>query len=208
MRTKAEVVVLAADLAGTAVFALEGAITGMQHGLDLLGVMVVSLITAVGGGIIRDLLIGAAPPNAIRDWRYPALAMLTGAAAFVFHSAARDFAGMLPTMLDAAGLSLFAVAGAQKARLYGVRPFIATLMGAVTGVGGGVVRDMLLARVPVVLHADIYATAAWLGATVAVSTRALGLPPVAAAVAGGGACFVLRLLAVWNDWHLPTAPVW
>ncbi|MGO4580458.1 trimeric intracellular cation channel family protein [Cupriavidus sp. 2TAF22] len=208
MRTKAEVVVLAADLAGTTVFALEGAISGMRHGLDLLGVVVVSLVTAVGGGILRDLLIGAAPPNAIRDWRYPALAMLTGAAAFVFHSAAQDFAGLLPVLLDAAGLSLFAVAGAEKARLYGVRPFAATLIGAVTGVGGGVVRDMLLAQVPTVLHADIYATAAWLGAAVAIGARALRLPPVAAAVAGGGACFTLRLLAVWNDWHLPTVAAW
>ncbi|AJG24213.1 trimeric intracellular cation channel family protein [Cupriavidus basilensis] len=208
MKTRAEVVVLAADLAGTTVFAVEGAIIGMRHGLDLLGVLVVALVTAVGGGIIRDLLIGAAPPNAIRDWRYPALASLAGTAAFVFHAAAQGFTGPLIIALDAAGLALFAVAGVQKATNYGVRPFVATLMGTLTGVGGGVVRDMLLAQVPTVLSADIYATAAWLGSAVLVSARALRLPPAVAALAGGASCFALRLLAVQHDWHLPKVPVW
>ncbi|MFJ1260673.1 trimeric intracellular cation channel family protein [Cupriavidus sp. CuC1] len=208
MRTRAEVVVLAADLAGTTVFAVEGAIVAMRHGLDFLGVLVVSLVTAVGGGIIRDLLIGAAPPNAIRDWRYPALAFLAGTAAFVFHSAAQGFTGPLIIALDAAGLALFAVAGVQKATNYGVRPLVATLMGTLTGVGGGVVRDMLLAQVPTVLTADIYATAAWLGSAVLVSARAIRLPPAVAALAGGASCFALRLLAVQHDWHLPKVPAW
>ncbi|WP_437341754.1 trimeric intracellular cation channel family protein [Cupriavidus basilensis] len=108
----------------------------------------------------------------------------------------------------AAGLALFAVAGVQKATNYGVRPFVATLMGTLTGVGGGVVRDMLLAQVPTVLTADIYATAAWLGSAVLVSARALRLPPGVAALAGGASCFALRLLAVQHDWHLPKVPVW
>ena len=139
-----ETVVLAADLAGTAVFALEGALAAMHRGLDLLGVMVLSFVVALGGGVIRDLLIGATPPNAVRDWRYPVLAFVTGLLTFVFHGAACELPALLVTTLDAAGLALFAVAGAQKALNFGIGPFIATLMGTLTGVGGGAIRDLCL----------------------------------------------------------------
>lgn len=200
-----ETVVLAADLAGTAVFALEGALAAMHGGLDLLGVMVLSFVVALGGGVIRDLLIGATPPNAVRDWRYPALAFATGLLTFVFHGPARELPALLVTTLDAAGLALFAVAGAQKALNYGIGPFIATLMGTVTGVGGGVIRDLLLARVPLVLVADIYASAAFVGGVALVAARRFGVPPVAAALLGGGVCFVLRMLAITHGWQLPKA---
>ncbi|WP_201325655.1 trimeric intracellular cation channel family protein, partial [Burkholderia sp. E168m23] len=137
-----EQVVLAADLAGTAVFAIEGANAAIGAGLDLFGVMVLSLVVALGGGVIRDLLIGARPPSAVSDWRYPALAFAAGLFAFVFHARVASFSPSLLTTLDAAGLALFAVAGAVKALEFRVHPFIATLMGAVTGCGGGVVRDL------------------------------------------------------------------
>src|SRR5471032_3473633 len=103
---KIETTVLVADLAGTAVFAAEGAITAMQSGLDLLGVMVVSFVAALGGGVIRDLLIGATPPNAIRDWRYPALTFLAGLLTFIFHSTFQNIPSHLMLVLDAAGLAL------------------------------------------------------------------------------------------------------
>jgi len=109
---KIETIVLVADLAGTAVFAAEGAISAMQSGLDLLVALVLSFVVALGGGVIRDLLIGATPPNAVRDWRYPALAFLTGLLTFIFHSGARTLSPNLLMLLDAAGLALFAVAGA------------------------------------------------------------------------------------------------
>lgn len=131
-----EQVVLAADLAGTAVFAIEGANAAIGAGLDLFGVMVLSLVVALGGGVIRDLLIGARPPSAVSDWRYPALAFAAGLFAFVFHARVASFPPSLLTALDAAGLALFAVAGAVKALEFRVHPFIATLMGAVTGCGG------------------------------------------------------------------------
>ncbi|WP_321951676.1 trimeric intracellular cation channel family protein [Burkholderia cenocepacia] len=198
-----EHVVLAADLAGTAVFAIEGANAAIGAGLDLFGVMVLSLVVALGGGVIRDLLIGARPPSAVSDWRYPALAFAAGLFAFVFHARVASFPPSLLTALDAAGLALFAVAGAVKALEFRVHPFIATLMGAVTGCGGGVVRDLLLARIPVVLVTDIYASAALLGAVVVVSCRRLGCPAVVAAVLGGVACFALRMAAVRFGWQLP-----
>jgi uncharacterized membrane protein YeiH len=205
---KIETIVLVADLAGTAVFAAEGAITAMQSGLDLLGVMVLSFVVALGGGVIRDLLIGATPPNAVRDWRYPALAFVTGLLAFIFHSEARNLSASLLMALDAAGLALFAVAGAQKALSYGIGPFISTLMGTITGVGGGVIRDILLARVPMVLVADIYASAAFAGGVVLVVSRRLGLSPMAAALLGGAACFILRVASVTYGWQLPKIAQW
>jgi uncharacterized membrane protein YeiH len=203
LKPRTEVVVLAADLAGTCVFAIEGAIEAMRAGLDLLGIMVVAFVASLGGGVLRDLLIGAAPPSAIRDWRYPALALLAGALAFICHAAVPRIPAELLIVLDAAGLSLFAVAGAEKALSHGIHPFVAALMGALTGVGGGVVRDMLLVRVPAVLHTDIYASAALLGAAVVLVARRMGLAPALAGMTGGVACFVLRLVAVSYGWHLP-----
>ena len=140
------------------------------------------------------------------DGRYPALAFASGLLTFVFHARVAAFSPALLTTLDAAGLALFAVAGAVKALEFRMHPFIAALMGAVTGCGGGVVRDVLLARIPVVLVADIYASAALLGAALVVSSRRAGCPPVVAAVLGGAACFALRMAAVRYGWQLPKLP--
>lgn len=191
------------DLAGTAVFAAGGALAAIGAGLDLLGVMVLSFCTALGGGALRDLLIGAAPPSAIQDWRYPAVAFAVGALTFLFHAQLRQVPLPVAIALDAAGLSLFAVAGAGKALAHRINPFVAVLMGAVTGAGGGVVRDMMLAQVPTVLRTDIYATAALFGAAVLVVARALNVPSAWAAVLGAAACFALRMVAVELGWGLP-----
>ncbi|BBP76038.1 membrane protein [Pseudomonas sp. Ost2] len=203
MKTRVEHVVLVADLVGTAVFAIEGAVSAMRSGLDLLGVMVIAFIVALGGGVTRDLLIGATPPNAVRDWRYPALAFAMGLLAFVFHAQVFNLSTSLLILLDTAGLALFAVAGAQKALNFGISPFVAMLMGTITGVGGGVVRDIVLARIPLVLQADLYATSAFTGAAVLIIARRLGAPPVAAARLAGAACVALRLLSLSGGWQLP-----
>ncbi len=160
---------LVIDLLGTFVFAVEGAMAGIQANLDLLGLMVVAFATALGGGIIRDLLIGAVPPNSIRDWRYPTTAFVGGAVVFCSYQLVIHVPAWVIIVFDAAGLGLFAVAGAAKALDFGIHPFIAVLMGGVTGVGGGTIRDVLLARIPTVLRADVYATAALAGAAVLVS---------------------------------------
>ena len=194
---------LAADLAGTAVFAVEGAIAAMRSQLDLLGVMVIAFIVALGGGVTRDLLIGATPPNAVADWRYPALAFFMGGLAFVFHEQVLGWSGSTLIVLDAAGLALFAVAGAQKALNFGITPFVAMLMGTITGVGGGVIRDIVLARIPVVLQVDLYASSAFAGAAVLIIARRLGVSPVAAALLAGAGCLMLRLLSVHFGWQLP-----
>jgi uncharacterized membrane protein YeiH len=196
--------VFAADIAGTFVFAIEGALAAMHGGLDLFGVMVLAFATALGGGVTRDVLIGATPPRAIADWRYPATAFLAGTIAFVAH----QFIHLVPNdaliTLDAAGLSLFAVAGTEKALQYGIPPVIAPLLGTITGVGGGTIRDIFLTQVPGVLRVDIYATAALAGSIVLVAITRAGRPRWAAVI-GGLVCFVLRMLAVRYHWQLPHA---
>ncbi|QXI31579.1 trimeric intracellular cation channel family protein [Pseudomonas vanderleydeniana] len=198
---------LLADLAGTAVFAIEGAVSAMRAGLDLLGVMVIAFIVALGGGVTRDLLIGATPPNAIRDWRYPVLAFAMGLLAFVFHTQVLNLSESLLTLLDTAGLALFAIAGAQKALNFGISPFVSMLMGTITGVGGGVIRDIVLARIPMVLQADLYASSAFSGAAVLIIARRLGVPPVTAALLAAAACIALRLASVTWGWQLPRITV-
>jgi uncharacterized membrane protein YeiH len=194
-----------ADLAGTFVFAIEGAEAAIRGHLDLLGVLVLAFATASGGGMIRDVLIGATPPSALRDWRYVTLAVAAGLLTFLLHALAAAPPEMLLTVLDALGLALFAVAGTQKALAYGIGPAIAVVMGMMTGVGGGTVRDVLLAHVPAVLRVDFYATAALIGSTVMVGGRSLGLSPRAAALLGGCLCVGLRLAGVEWHWHLPVA---
>lgn len=191
------------DLAGTFVFGIEGALAAATGHLDFFGVMVLSFCTALGGGIIRDLLIGAVPPGAIRDWKYAVVAFFGGGMAIFLYQFLQEVPPLLLTTLDAGGLALFAIGGATKALSYEIHPFLAILMGTITGVGGGTVRDMLLAHVPVVLRADVYATAAMFGAAVFVAGVKLNLSARAAAIVGGTACFALRMTAVMYHWSLP-----
>jgi uncharacterized membrane protein YeiH len=203
MKYNASHLLLVLDLAGTFVFGMEGAMAAIRHELDFFGVLVLAFTTALVGGVIRDLLIGAVPPASLRDNRYAATAFAAGAAVFVFHHFVVKIPMPVIIGLDAAGLGLFAVAGTEKALEFGISPFIAVLLGTITGVGGGTVRDMFLAQVPSILRSDIYATAALLGAIVLVIARRLGTSPTVAAFLGGTFCFVLRMVAVWQHWNLP-----
>lgn len=196
---------LVCDFLGTLVFAVEGAMAAENGDLDLLGAMVLAFATALGGGIIRDLLIGAVPPNSVRDWRYGAIAFAAAGAEILFPNPAHGIPAPVLMVLDAAGLSLFAVAGAEKALAHGINPFLAVLMGGITGVGGGTIRDVLLAQVPNVLRADVYASAALVGAAVVVIGLRLKLPRTAVAITGGVICFLLRVVSVWLHWNLPKA---
>jgi uncharacterized membrane protein YeiH len=191
------------DLLGIFVFAVEGATTAIEGNLDLMGLMVLAFATSLAGGIIRDVLIGAVPPGSIRDWRYPATAFLGGAVVFFWHPLVTQIPGSFLMVMDAAGLGLFAVAGASKALDYGIHPFLAILMGGITGVGGGTVRDILLARVPAVLRSDIYATAALAGGAVLVAGLRLKMNPKLMMAVGAIVCFLLRVVSVWQHWNLP-----
>ncbi len=199
-----QTLLLVLDLVGTFVFALSGAAAGVKRRLDLFGVLVLSFAAGNVGGITRDLLIGAVPPAAISDWRYLAVSVLAGLITFWWSSVVdRLWSPVL--VFDGAGLALFAVSGAQKALAYGLNPVMAALLGMLTGIGGGMARDILLAEIPIVLRADVYAVAALAGAAVVVIGNALRLPPGVVAIAGALLCFGLRLLAIRKGWHLPVA---
>jgi len=195
---------LVLDLVGTFVFALAGATAGVRRRLDIFGVLVLSLVTASAGGVARDLLIGAVPPAALQDWRYFAAAMLAGIITFLWYPTIERLRTPV-RMFDAAGLALFAVAGAEKSLDFGLHPLMAALLGMLTGIGGGMLRDILLAEVPAVLRSDLYAVAALAGAAVVVAGDALQWSSSLSALAGAILCFVLRMLAIRFDWHLPRA---
>ncbi len=192
------------DFCGTFVFAISGATAGVRRRLDLFGVLVLSFAAANFGGITRDVLIGATPPVAVEDWRYAGVSLLAGVLVFFGY----DFVSRLrnPVLIfDAAGLALFAVAGAEKALAYGLHPAPAAFLGMLTGIGGGIVRDVLLAEVPIVLRAELYAVAGLAGATVVVLGDQLKLSGPLATFLGAVLCFGLRVMAVRRGWNLPIA---
>ena len=195
---------VAFDIGGTFVFALSCATAAVKHKLDAFGVMVLCFAAATAGGITRDIMIGAIPPAAINDWRYIAVSMLAGLIAF-FWSPLIDRLTSPVLLFDAAGLGLFCVAGADKALAFHAGPMAAVLLGMMTGIGGGVVRDVLVMEVPTVLRTELYAVAALVGAAVLVGGRLLGLPSHVAAPIGAVLCIFLRLMALHYGWHLPVA---
>jgi len=177
---------------------------GVRRKLDIFGVLVLSFVAANTGGITRDVVIGAVPPAAVNDWHYLGVSLLAGVITFYFPSAIKQRWNPV-LVFDAAGLALFAVSGAHKALAYGLNPAMATLLGMVTGIGGGMARDILLTDIPTVLRADLYAVAALLGAAILVGAHVLQLPSGLAALTGAALCFGLRVLALKRGWQLPVA---
>jgi uncharacterized membrane protein YeiH len=196
--------VLTLDLCGTFAFALSGAMAGVRRRLDVYGVLVVSFVASSFGGISRDLLIGAVPPAALVDWRYLAVSVAAGLIVFFWSSMIEKLRNPV-RLLDAAGLAFFCVAGAEKALAFGLSPPMSALLGMLTGVGGGIVRDVLLAEIPSVLRSELYAVAALAGAGVVVAGDLLKAPYIPTAVAGGLFCFGLRIIAIRRGWRLPVA---
>ena len=192
------------DLIGTFVFALSGGIVAVRYRLDLFGVLVLACAAAVSGGITRDVLIGAQPPAALADWRYLAAAILAGVVTFRWHALIERMRNPVQPF-DAAGLALFAVLGTEKTPKFRLSPFAATLLGMMSGIGGGIVRDLLVARTPVVLQAELYAVAALAGGGVVAVAYVLGWPSTPAMAIGALACFGLRYMAIRYGWHLPRA---
>jgi uncharacterized membrane protein YeiH len=197
-----DTLLLVLDLAGIFVFAITGGLVAVRKQFDIFGVLVLAGTTGLGGGFLRDVLIDATPPAALADWRYLLVPVAAGLLTFVFHPAFGRLERVI-TVLDAAGLGLFCVTGALKALDYGLGPVPAALMGMVTGIGGGMARDLLAARVPVVFSSELYATPALLGATWAVLAQGWGLPVAWVALPGVVICFGLRILALRRNWHAP-----
>jgi uncharacterized membrane protein YeiH len=195
---------VAFDLGGTFVFALSGATVAVKHRLDLFGVLVLSFAAGNSGGIARDVMIGAVPPAAINDWRYVAVSILAGLITFFWYRIIDRLSSPV-LVFDAAGLALFAVSGAGKALAFHAGPVAAMLLGMLTGIGGGMIRDVLVREIPTVLRTELYAVAALMGAAAVVIGRMLHLPSDAAATTGAVLCFGLRFMAMRRGWQLPIA---
>lgn len=192
------------DLVGTFVFAISGATAGVRRQLDLFGVLVLSFAASTSGGIARDILIGDLPPVALVDWRYLVVSASAGLIAFYRFSLVDRLRNPV-LIFDAAGLSLFAVSGTLKALSFDLGPVTAILLGMLTGIGGGIARDILVAQTPAVLRSELYAVAALAGAAVVVSGVHLDLPRVPVILAGAFLCFALRFMAIRYGWRLPIA---
>jgi uncharacterized membrane protein YeiH len=191
------------DLLAMFVFGISGGLTAVRMRLDIVGVAVLGTVTGLGGGWVRDVLIGDVPPPGLSDWRYLTAALLGGLITFFLHPAINRLQPLI-NVFDAVGLGLFSVAGALKATEYGLGPMPAALLGVITGVGGGVLRDVLVGQVPTILRrGELYAIPALAGAAIAVIGSRLDLPTALVIVVGAAVTIVWRLLASWRGWTAP-----
>jgi uncharacterized membrane protein YeiH len=192
------------DGAGTFVFALSGAVLAIQKRFDIFGVLFLSFVVGVMGGMTRDVLIGAVPPAAIANWHDFAIAIGGGLLTFFAYPLVHSFNRPV-LVLDALGLSLFAVTGAQKAISYGINPVMVAVLGMISGIGGGMTRDVLAVQVPFVLREDLYAIAALAAGAVVSIGSLLGLPPLYPVIAGAALCIFLRMMAIFFGWRAPVS---
>lgn len=193
------------DLLGTFVFGLSGATLAVRRRLDVFGITVLAVAAGLAGGMLRDVTLGATPPAALADTRYLIAALASAICVFFGH---RGIARLQkPVMvLDALGLGLFAVSGCRKALLFGLDPLAAIILGVLTAVGGGALRDLLVVEVPRVLREEVYALAALVGAALVVGGAALGVNETLTAAVGVVAAVLIRIVSVWRGWHAPKAP--
>jgi uncharacterized membrane protein YeiH len=195
---------LVADLVGVVVFAASGGSAAVAKRLDVFGVVFVGSVAALGGGILRDIVINQSPPLAFADWRYGATAAAASLLVFFFHPHLVRIRRFV-LLLDAAGLGLFTATGTLKALDFGV-PFVgACILGMVTGIGGGLLRDLLTGEIPVVLRREIYALAALVGAVAVALGRRLGAPSLAMLLGAAALTCAIRITALLRDWSAPIA---
>jgi len=197
---------LTLDLTGTFVFAVNGALTAVRATrLDIVGVITLGMITGLGGGTIRDILLGDLPPATFVDWRYLLLAACGGLLAFTLGGLLSRLARLI-VMLDAVGLSVFAVIGASKAVGLDFGYAQAIILGVITACGGGTIRDIMILRVPIVLRSELYAIPALVAAGLTVVIIHFGHYGIATALAAAAVCFAIRMLGVRYDLNAPEPP--
>jgi uncharacterized membrane protein YeiH len=195
-------VLLVLDLLGVAVFAASGALAAVHARLDVFGVIVLAAVTALGGGIVRDVLLGVTPPSTLRQWPYLVVPAVVALLVFRWHPAVARLRRAVQ-LADALGLALFVVTGTTVALRTGAPAITCALVGVITGVGGGVLRDLLRGEIPTVLRREIYALAAAVGAVVVVAGDAVGLPALPVALGAAVLVAGTRLLALWRRWNAP-----
>ncbi|HEX7371016.1 MAG TPA: trimeric intracellular cation channel family protein [Rhodanobacteraceae bacterium] len=194
------------DLGGTFVFAISGAVTAARRRMDIFGILVLAFAAGNAGGMTRDVLIGAVPPAAISSWNYLGVSVLAGLIVFFRYPLIAKLVHPVQ-WFDAVGLAFFAVSGTDKALAFGLDPLMAALLGMLTGIGGGMLRDVLANEIPVVLRSDLYALAALACAAIVAAGHVLHLPPLGPAIAGMVVCIALRFMAIQYGWHLPAARI-
>ncbi|KAB2809050.1 trimeric intracellular cation channel family protein [Pimelobacter simplex] len=194
---------LTLDLVGIFVFGISGGLVAVRNQLDIVGVVVLAMATGLGGGVLRDVVIGAVPPPAVADWRYLLMPVVAGLVTFAWHPAFGRVERVI-NVFDAFGLGLFCVAGALKAQEFGLGPVPSAALGMATGVGGGIVRDLLVGRVPVIFrYGELYAIPALAGAAIAATGAELGVAHGVIAAPAALVTIGWRLLAGWRGWRAP-----
>jgi len=194
------------DLLGTAAFAASGALAGVQRRMDLLGVVVLALVTAVGGGTVRDLLLGSIPPFCFKDENYLYLSIVIALLVFYYHHSL-DFMKRPLLYFDALGLGTFLVIGTGKALAYNAGFLVAVMMGVTTATAGGVVRDVLSDQVPFILQKEIYATACIVGGILYWILYQFGMNESLIAVIAALVVVIIRVIAIHRHWSLPVAKI-
>jgi uncharacterized membrane protein YeiH len=194
--------VLVLSLAGTFAFGLSGGLAAVRSGLDAVGVAALAIVVGLAGGITRDVLIGI-PPQAFRDWRYLAVAGCAGIVTFAAHEVLQGLERPI-LVFDAGGLALFCVTGASTALDHRIPALGAVVLGTITGVGGGMLRDVLLGEIPVVLRAGLYAVPAAVGASIVVIASEAGLQNIAVPILAVVVCLAIRLVGVRFGWNVPS----
>ena len=190
------------EFVGVIAFAASGALVAVSKRLDFFGVCLIGVFTAIGGGVLRDVLLGITPPTSLNTWKFFTTALVTSVAVFFAHAVARRLRREI-LVLDAVGMGLFASSGAAIALDHGASSQASMLIGATAAIGGGVLRDILVNEMPLLLHRDLYAIPALVGASVVVAWAALGFGMNAGLIVGTVSASPLRLLALWRDWNLP-----
>lgn len=198
-----QIALLVIDLIGTFAFAINGAMTAIKYArVDIIGVLTLGMVTALGGGFIRDILIDDLPPTTFQDWRYLLTAAVGSLIAFYVGSRLEKLSKKI-NVLDAVGLSLFAVTGTLKGLEFGVGPVQAIILGVITAAGGGTIRDIMIQRIPAVLHTELYAIPAAIAGILTVVIAKGGLPLIPWVVIAAAICFAIRLVGIQFDLHAP-----
>ena len=203
------------EMIGMVAFALYGALVGLKYHLDLFGVILVSVTVSLGGGVVRDLIIGRIPPAMFQDYRYLLVAVVTALLVFLAAVISRgryhDYetkVEALANIFDALGLGAFTVVGVQAGINAGFSDngFLLVFLGLLTGIGGGILRDLFVMRMPVVLRKHVYALPVIIGAALYLLCYRLGAPQLVTSGAVIFTVFALRMLATYYHWNLPHAP--
>lgn len=193
------------DLFGTMAFAVTGAFKAIEHKSDIVGIIILSIITGVAGGTIRDVVIGRFPPNSISDPFYVLVCVASGVTLFFLHPHLKKHWNVF-LKFDAIGIGVFSITGATFAYgIFGLNFLAIAFAGILTAVGGGILRDVFVNEVPIIFVKELYATASFAGILIFYTMLAFDAPLYAATVTGIMAATVLRLVAMKFNWNLPRA---